>query len=264
MATRKRGRSGYDYGKYSQSYTKGRRRGDARPGAFRRPRSGGRRRNYRTGGYLGIELKFLDCAWNGVTISSSTTGANGEMQPSSGCTDCISVPAQGDGESQRDGRNFIIRSIWVSGEVDWTTLTGQTTFGELGNLFFALVLDKQANGSTIVSEDVYLNPGTSGIAMLPHPLRNLQNSKRFSILDSKTIYAPELITAQDAAGTFVIAPGQRPCVSLNWKGSIKVETSGTTADVANATDNAIHVLAYASSVQGTPVFQGKSRVRFMG
>lgn len=61
---------------------------------------------------LGIETKFLDTAWNGVAINASTDGAGGELQPSTGCTDCISVPAQGDGESQRDGRKYCVKSIF--------------------------------------------------------------------------------------------------------------------------------------------------------
>ena len=82
--------------------------------------------NVRTGGFLGIELKFLDCAWNSVTINTSTDGSSGELQPSSGCTSAISVPAQGDGESQRDGRKYTIKSMWLNGIVEMTPLANQS------------------------------------------------------------------------------------------------------------------------------------------
>ncbi len=38
-----------------------------------------RRRNIRTAGFLGIEKKFLDTAWNSVALAASTDGAGGEL-----------------------------------------------------------------------------------------------------------------------------------------------------------------------------------------
>jgi len=98
-----------------------------------------KRRNLRTGGFIGIELKFLDCAWNGVTVSSSTDGASGELQPSSGCTGAISVPAQGNAEQSRDGRRYTIKSIWVSGVVATTAISDEDDVSDLYGYFFALV-----------------------------------------------------------------------------------------------------------------------------
>lgn len=95
--------------------------------------------NSRTGGYIGIEYKFLDCAWNAVVLNTSTDGSSGEMQPSTGCTDAISVPAQGNGESNRDGRKYCIKSVWVSGIIDSTALTDQANATEMQGWFFALV-----------------------------------------------------------------------------------------------------------------------------
>lgn len=221
-------------------------------------------KNFRVGGYLGIEYKFLDCAWNGVAIGTSTDGSGGEMQPSSGCTNALSVPAQGDGESNRDGRKYTLKSVWVSGQLAFTALGAQTTIEEPSGYFFALVLDTQANGATISSIDVFDNPSTSAKAMIPQPVRDLQNSKRFKVLASKYIPSPPLVTGQSAAGQFTVNPNRSPAFSLNWKGNLVCDSKGTTADVASASDNAIHLIAYAGSTQFTPVFIGKSRVRFVG
>lgn len=220
--------------------------------------------NSRTGGFLGLEMKFLDCAWNGVTINASADGSSGELQPSAGCTNCLSCPAQGDGESQRDGRKYVIKSVWVSGIVDTTPVATGTTATNIDGYFFALVLDTQANGQTVVSENVYLNPGGNGQNILPQPLRNLSNSNRFRILASKYVRPGGAYTGNDAAGTFSSGPQISPILSLSWKGSINVETTGTTADVASVADNAIHLIGYCGTTSFTPTFRGKSRMRFMG
>lgn len=213
---------------------------------------------------LGIELKFLDCAWNGVAFASSTDGSGGELQPSSGCTNCISVPAQGDGESNRDGRKYTIKSLWLSGVIDFTAASDQADVFEQQGIFIALVLDTQANGAALNSEDVYINPSTLAGAILPQPLRNLQNSKRFRVLASQYIAPRGVTTGTDGANTLSVCPLAGSKVNLNWKGNITCDSIGTTANVSSASDNAVTVVAFCASTAFTPVFRGKSRMRFVG
>jgi len=220
--------------------------------------------NARIGGFLGLELKFLDCAWNGVSIATSTDGTGAELQPSSGCTGAISVPAQGDGESARDGRKYVLKSVWISGVVTTTAFATRDDPEEGFGYFFALVLDTQTNKMTINSEDVYVNPASSGIAILPQPLRNLSNSGRFKILASQYVPMGGQYAFNDAAATGSCNAQISPEVSLSWSGSINCDTAGTAADVNIATDNSLHVLAFAGTQNYAPQFIGKSRVRFMG
>jgi len=220
--------------------------------------------NMRTGGYLGIEKKFLDCAWNGVAMNSTTDGAGGELQPSVGCTGCISVPAQGDGESNRDGRQWTITDVFVSGVIATTADPDEADPDPDVGHYVALVLDTQANGVTLDSEDVFVNPSTGGFAVLPQPLRNLQFSKRFRVLAQQYIAPRGMYAMTDGASTASIVPQQNPAFKLGWKGAIKCLASGTTADVASATDNAIHLVGYTAKTQFTPVVWAKSRVRFVG
>lgn len=210
------------------------------------------------------ELKFLDCAWNGVAVNVSTDGSSGEIQPSSGCTGCISVPAQGDGESNRDGRKYCIKSVWLSGTVNTVAIPDQADVAEINGYWFALVLDAQANGATIVSEDAFINPSTLGAAMMPQPLRNLANSKRFKILDRVYVEPGGAYAFNDAAATGSIGNQVAPVVNLSWSGEITACCTSTTADVASVSDNAIHLVGYAGTSAFTPTFIGKSRVRFTG
>lgn len=239
--------------------------GGTRPRKLRKTQKAAMRRNIRYGGFSGLERKFLDCAWNGVALATGGSDASGgELQPSTGCTNAISVPAQGDGESNRDGRRYNIKSCFFSGVIDHAPRADQPDADDVGGYFFALVLDLQANGSTIASEDVYVNPGTSAACILPTPLRNLENSQRFRILDSKYISPRGSYGVTDGASTASLNHQQKIPVSLSWSGDIGVTCTGTTADVASVSDHALHIIAYAESTAYTPTFFGKSRLRFTG
>ncbi len=222
--------------------------------------------NPRTGGFTGIELKFLDCAFNGNAILSSATWAGGEMQPTTGCTLCISCPAQGDGEQHRDGRRFVMKSIYVNGCVDSTPANDQPAPFQSSAVFFALVLDTQANAATIVSENVYVNNSSSGICA-PYPLRKLEFSQRYQVLDRQYAGGKIVVAAPDHAtnsSTNANIPCTRTAIKLSWSGNIAVNCTGTTADVASVADNAIHVLAICEDTVHTPNFFGQSRMRFVG
>lgn len=197
-------------------------------------------------------------------MNASTDGSSGELQPSSGCTSALSVPAQGDGESNRDGRKYTIKSVWVSGIVSTSALADAGDSADFSGYYFALVLDTQANGATIVSENVFVNPGDGGGQMLPKPLRNLQNSKRYVVLDSCYISPGGAYGITDGTSTASLSNQVAPEMNLSWNGSIVCDSIGTTANVSSASDNAIHLIGYAGSTSLTPVFRGKSRMRFVG
>lgn len=226
--------------------------------------------NRRTGGLLGIERSFLDTAWNGVVISAgaASTGADCELQPSSGCTNSIAVPAQGNGASERAGNRYIVKSIHFSGIIQTTHIADHSDVVDHGGYFFALVQDTQTNASVINSEDVFINPSTiAGSPCLPYPLRNLGNAKRFKILDTCYRAPSGMYAFSDGVSTGSVSPMNMPPVKLSWTGSVPVNcktVSGTAANVTSVTDNSFHILAYAQTTAFTPIFAGKCRVRFVG
>ena len=82
------------------------------------------------------ELNYLDCA---KTLSALT------------------APSQGDAYNQRDGSKITIKSILIQGSLYIPNQNDQTTCDFVPIVTIALVLDKQTNGSTLNSEDVYTN-----------------------------------------------------------------------------------------------------------
>ena len=226
--------------------------------------------NRRTGGFLGIELKFLDCAFNNA-LAAPTDATGGELQPVSGCTNALSVPVQGVGEQERDGRAFTVKSMYINGIIDYTAAVDQADSIEANGIFLALVMDSQTNGAAINSEDVFINPGTTANTAVT-PLRNLENSQRFKVCDSVYLEPPQVNTMADHAtnsstrSACVVSQISwgRSMFKLSWSGNVKVNTKGTTADVASVTDNSFHLVGFTISTAFTPKLFGLSRCRFVG
>lgn len=221
-----------------------------------------RRRNIRTAGYLGIERKFLDVYASDVAIPAPTDATGAEMQPEGGCTGCLSAPAQGDGEQQRDGRKITLKSCFVNFTVRGSVASDQADVKAAPQVFVALVQDTQANGATVVSEQVFSNPNDTAYVNT-YPLRNLQYSARYRVLDHKTVNMAPCYAINDAAATGSLVCSEQTG-TLNWKGNMPVTFTGTTADVANVTDNAFHIIAYSTTTNFNPVISYCSRVRFVG
>lgn len=215
-----------------------------------------RRRNSRTGGFLGIEYKFLDCT------KSFTTIANTEWQvqvPTSGSTGCISVPAQGDGESNRDGKNYAITSVHFKGA--WKYLESEAATDPHDDIMCRLVLyiDTQTNGAVATGTDIM----DSGATHNNLAFRNLQYSKRFKILyDKSMVVRPKDLVA--ATNSFSTGDGKW-IFSFNkkFKVPMRVSCDGTTADVADCVDNCIGVAVCVDKANFLQLGY-ESRIRFVG
>lgn len=220
-------------------------------------------RNKRTGGFLGVDLKALDCGFNGVTINYSSDAKNGEILPTSGCVATISSPGVGDTVSDRDGRRINIRNIFVTGNIIINAKTDQADPPTVPHFYCALVLDTQANGAVLNSEDVFTNTVASSL-IADTPLRNLEYTDRFKIMASKRVFPKLALSSEDGAYTCSNTPSIVP-VRLGWRGNLPVQfNSGTSADVGNVVDNAVHLIMYVSGGAWSASFYGHSRVRFYG
>lgn len=250
--TRRNRKMGRRYGKTTQ---KGYRRiAIARGRSILRRR---RYRNIRTGGYLGIEYKFKDYGFTGG-IQSPTDATGGEVDPSTALA--LNSIAQGDGESEREGRQVSLVQLHLQGVVTCPAQADQTATETPPIVFIAVVLDTQTNGAQLNSEDVYTNPGGT-VLTGSMPLRDLQYSQRFKTLATKTLSFPPYPISYD--GTNIEQGGLSRSfeIHLPLKG-IKTTYTNTTAVVASIADNSIHVIAYAST--GSATLSYNSRIRFVG
>lgn len=210
----------------------------------------------------GEELKYLDAWASDVALVAPTDCAGGEVQPEGGCTGCLSAPAQGDGEQQRDGRKIVMKSLFANVTVRGSTRSDTADAISAPAVFVALVLDTQANGATVVSEQVFENPNDTAYVNT-YPLRNLKYSSRYRVIAHKTLNLGPIATQTDGANTASQACQERTC-SLSWKGSIPVTFVDTTANVTSLTDNAFHIIAFSTTTNFNPVISYNSRLRFVG
>lgn len=218
---------------------------------------------------LGVETKFLDAPRTTLALTAPADATGGEISPSSIVTGCLSAPAQGDGPTNRDGHKILIKSILVQGMIQFAGEEDQTATNSLPTVFCALVQDKQSNGATLNSEDVYTNPVASGVCAV-NPLRNMSFTSRFKVLDTwQHAFEDNLLQAfnDQATTTFAQQGGAVPfTLSKKFKTPLRVTftTGSTTADIANVIDNSLHVIAFCSSTTTNPNILYNSRMRFVG
>lgn len=224
----------------------------------------GRRRamlNMATQGLLGIERKFLDTARTAVSLVAPTNAAGGEVDPSTGCTGCLSAPAQGDGASNRDGKQIVAKYLEIRGAVQFRAAIDQTAAQSVKYVYVAVVLDTQTNGAQLNSEDVFVNTAASADGA-PFPLRNLNFGNRFRVLRYELVKVVPQTMSWD--GTNLEVAGG--AAEFNWYiplNNLKINfTSGTTADVANVLDNSLHVVAFATATSIDMFYN--ARMRFIG
>jgi len=215
--------------------------------------------NVRIGGFLGIEHKFYDTTYTAaITNSTGMTGL--EADPNT--VNCISAPAQGDGESDRDGKKINIESVHVHGVVSIASQADQTGADVVPTIMIALVLDTQSNGAQLNSEDVYKNLTSSALSS-PTPLRNLQYSRRFKVLKTKILNFPAPALSYD--GTNMEQSGKTMSFGMDIKRlNIPVTFTSTTAGIANVVDNSLHIIATTSSTTMAPTLYYNARIRFVG
>lgn len=211
-------------------------------------------------GYFPPETKFYDTTFSGA-LAAPADASGGECDPATVL--CLSAPAQGDGEQNRDGNKMLVKSVFINGMIDCAPQADQTAADIACCYYVALVLDTQTNGSQLNSEDVYTNP--SGLNLLAaNPLRNLQYSSRFRVLATTSGHIDQPNMAFD--GTNIEQGGARKPFVLSWSGSLPVQFKGgaTAAGVSGVADNSLHVIAFTSTTGLIPTLRYNSRIRFQG
>lgn len=236
------------------------------------------RRNFRTGGFLGVELKFLDekVDWGDAGTLRYLDAATAEIDPPT--PDCLNALSEGSGVSQRIGRKVTNKMITIRGAVVWPAISfdAAVDFVANPNAVIFLVLDTQTNGAQLNSEDVF----TAFTAFADHQVmtnvfRDQERVARFRVLAKVTLCCPNRNMGQDVAGGKNVY--ERVYVPFEINKKLNFETTynatATPATVSQIVDNSLHMIGYCDGIgiPGTaPVLSSQprlvyaSRLRYVG
>lgn len=214
--------------------------------------------NPRTGGFLGVELKYKDTSLVSSALTAPTDASGAEHDPTTLLA--LNAIAQGTGAQERDGKQVCIKSCYVSGVVDVPVLANQTAGSVSPVVYVALVLDKQTNAAQLSSEQVFTNPGASAVTAA-NPLRNLEFTSRFQVLDSVVLEPPQRNISYD--GTNIESLGTRMPFKLSSAADIITNYVAATAVIGSIQDTSLHIIAYTASATGATISYN-ARVRFVG
>lgn len=196
-----------------------------------------------------VELKYIDQSYATAAISNSIAGAFANPL-TEGALNSIAL---GDGESDRDGRKVLLKSIHIRGAMYRLT---ETSIGSDLVARLIVFLDTQTNGAEAAPE-LLINTG----AVHPeYAYRNMQQTKRFKVLKDGIF----VLSQNAAAGgntTVVSGPGAT-LFDWNFNVHIPVIYSGATEVIASIVDNSIQVYCMASGNDCTLRYE--SRIRFVG
>jgi hypothetical protein len=214
--------------------------------------------NIRTGGYLNMERKFLDASFAGTLTVDNWTSA--ECDPATLL--CLNGIAQGDGESNRDGKNYRMLSVHLRGYVALSQ--NESVVSPTGDslIRIALVLDKQTNGAQLSAENVITTGGTVAI----NGFRDLQYTSRFRVLEDIILRIDNNGLSEGSINLFANGTRRLPfTMNHTFKNPIPVTCSASTGVVGAIVDNSLHVIATAltaGSLDASLAYA--SRVRFTG
>lgn len=226
-----------------------------------------RRLNIRSGGFMGMELKFFDS--NGShSFTSPTDATGGMMDPAT--ANCLNAIAIGSGPSDRDGRQVVIKSIHIKGTIRWPSTSGAQTATApvFPACMLALVWDKQTNAAQATSETIFTNKsGNANCATAV--FRNLEYTQRYQILKKKTWNMQPVTPYWNGltTGTDIRVPSKEISFTWNVKCAIPVNFNTTNGGtVADIVDNSLHLVGFSSGVGLliTPQIQYNCRCRFTG
>lgn len=239
-------------------------RGRARAGMRRRSARllGARRLRRRRYNYPSIkaEPKHYETFLPATAVATNATFAGLLQNPSA--TSMITTPTVGDSYNNRDGKKIIVTQLEIKGQLYHASNINQTTAPFGSRAWVAVILDTQCNGVVPTTSDIFNQLDTTPpTAYWSFPYKNLLLGGRFRILKFK--YCREKNTNFNYDGTNFEVAGSTHPFKVFKKMRLPVDfNAGTTADIANVTNNCIHVLAWADDNRWQIGYV--ARIRFIG
>lgn len=202
---------------------------------------------------LGVENKYFDADKSAAQLVTSWAGA--EFDPAA---NCVGVPTQGSGASNREGTRILVKSLQVVGFVQRYLGQDQADMRSASVVQVALVMDTQTNGVQLNAEDVYTAstcPGT----------RVMANTSRYKVLRTQCFDMYDTAAGTDGANTnSVIGNGYHFAWFIKLNQAVNFIDGAGAGAVADIKDVSFHIIARTSASTSADYLQYHFRMRFVG
>jgi len=195
-----------------------------------------------------------DRQWLDTPSSSSQTFT------SAGAGNLLNGTVVGTDYYHRRGHNITITSIHLRGHI--APLATNTS----DRIAYAIVFDRQANGTAPVWGDVFQNTDSGGsVSTTTLAQNNIQNSDRFLVLRHETLLMPSLTVAVGVeTNVGYHDPMQKTSIDFFKKLSLPVRYDGDTGAIADIVSGSIYLLTIGSTATAGWSLFYSSRIRFVG
>lgn len=225
--------------------------------------------NMETRGRLGIELKYLDTQLAGSISATTADLTLSNYDPA--VLLCLNGIAQGSGSTERDGRQVKVLSIQIDGHIEVSPSAVQYLAGE-GSPFVKVILvrDRSNNGTATQPAGNVVFNSTGDADTNVHARPNLDYSRRFDILATKTVNLADNTLMYDSAAPRYAQRGRRFPFRIYKRVNDVVNHKGITGNLGDIVDVAYHLFVLRSngftsiSTLEAPQINYVSRVRFVG
>lgn len=196
------------------------------------------------------ETKYFTSFRSAVTVSTGTSWAGTEVDPS--VLNTLFLPTEGADIDERVGRRVAVHRIAIRGVL--TTGLAQDEADALRNPCVRLILyiDQQTNGTQAQGEEVMTAQvaTTQGVAT---GFQNPANFGRFRVLKDKTIRLALPYAFNDAAATGSIIANDVPFkINIRFRKPLIVKFNNTNGGtIGDIVDNSFHMIAAKSATDFT-------------
>lgn len=213
--------------------------------------------NKRTGGLMGLELKYKDNTLAATALDDAWLHIN----PSA--TVMLTGTGQGDGPGEHDGYKQVTKSLFIKGEIRVGGAVTQASMPLGFNTRILLVEDCQVNGALPSIDDVIMQ--VTGPTLPIDAFQKIENTFRFKILKEKVIpFNFQNVTA-GAATTFAWPTVNKKFkMKYIWKDGMETRYINTTNIIGNITNRTVYLIACCDNIGAAPTIGYNARCRFVG
>lgn len=222
------------------------------------------RLNYRTGGFLGLDVKYSDSESDALVYD---TLANGNHDPPV-MLNMFQI-TQGTGPTERIGSKVVIKSLSVKGKLTFAPTTDETKVQTYVRIL--IIQDKQTNGAQMALTDALALP--TNAELVTEAFHKLENQDRFKILKDFKVRRPPSTSQWVNGTTGATSAGERVSMEMPFYAhckmnlNVRYKDSATTGNIGDLMDNSVHMFIIKGKTlltSETVTAKYNCRVRFIG